>query len=115
MVSENERVRMAAIALENRDLAGFGQLMFDSHFSLAKDYEVSCRELDTIVDFCRSWKGCAGARMTGAGFGGSAIALLEINKLGNFSVELGRHYEKIIGYPPDIFSVKADEGVRSVN
>jgi galactokinase len=77
VLGENARVRRAVEALEKQDLESFGHLMYESHKSLRDDYRVSCPELDTIVDIARTVPGIYGARMTGAGFGGSAIALLE--------------------------------------
>jgi galactokinase len=73
---ENARVRLAVEALRNADLVGLGQLMYESHASLRYDYRVSCPELDTIVDVARVTPGIYGARMTGAGFGGCAIAMV---------------------------------------
>jgi galactokinase len=77
VVEENDRVKLAAKALSNNDLAEFGRLMYASHHSLSTLYEVSGKELDTIVNFCKPNKDVIGARMTGAGFGGCAIALVK--------------------------------------
>ena len=65
-------------------LEEFGQLMYQSHQSLKELYEVSGIELDTIVEFCKDYKNCIGARMTGAGFGGCAIALVDKRNIGEF-------------------------------
>ena len=74
VISENFRVGEAKDALKANDLATFGKLMYASHQSLKDWYEVSGKELDTIVEFCKTYEDCIGARMTGAGFGGCAIA-----------------------------------------
>jgi galactokinase len=114
VVSENARVKDAAIALQTGDLEVFGKLMFASHQSLKELYEVTGKELDTIVDFCKTFPGCIGARMTGAGFGGCAIALIREKDLKDFSEKLLSHYTDVIGYAPDIFSVIAEDGVREI-
>ncbi|HLF45351.1 MAG TPA: galactokinase [Chitinophagaceae bacterium] len=114
VISENFRVGEAVDALNTGQLFTFGKLMYASHQSLKEFYEVSCIELDTIVDFCKSFEGCIGARMTGAGFGGCAIALVEQNKNTGFSEKLTAYYEKIIGIKPEIYQCKAEDGVKSV-
>jgi galactokinase len=77
VVKENDRVHLAAKALNGGNLEEFGRLMYASHESLRTLYEVSGKELDAVVDFCADYEHVIGARMTGAGFGGCAIALLE--------------------------------------
>ena len=114
VISENARVKDAAIALQTGDLEVFGKLMYGSHQSLKDLYEVTGKELDTIVDFCKTFPGCIGARMTGAGFGGCAIALLDKNKGREFSGGLSKYYTDTIGYVPDIFPVAAEDGVREI-
>lgn len=114
VVLENERVRQATAALRNGDLQAVGRLMFASHESLREDYEVSGKELDTIVDFCKSFDGVEGARMTGAGFGGCAIALVQSDKVKAFSDGVTRFYEQQIGYPPGVFLTEPADGVRAL-
>ncbi len=114
VVSENARVNDAAIALQTGDMQIFGKLMYASHQSLKELYEVSGKELDTIVEFCKSHKDCIGARMTGAGFGGCAIALVKKNSLEDFISGLSVHYETEIGYAPDIFPSGAEDGVKEI-
>jgi len=114
VVSENERVKDAVKALKNGDLDFFGKLMFASHQSLKELYEVSGKELDAIVDICKSFNGCIGARMTGAGFGGCCIALVENSKLEDFKEKLMLSYTSKIGYAPEIFSSLAGDGVREI-
>lgn len=115
VVSENARVNDAAIALQTGDMETFGKLMYASHQSLKELYEVTGKELDTIVEFCKSYKECIGARMTGAGFGGCAIALVKKNSLEDFISGLSAHYETEIGYAPDIFPSGAEDGVKEVS
>ncbi len=77
ILTENQRVLMAKRALERDDFSTVGELLYASHSSLKNDYEVSCPELDFFVDIASSVSGCLGARLVGAGFGGSAIALVK--------------------------------------
>jgi galactokinase len=77
VITENERVRSAVEALQKDDFRALGRLLFHSHESLRDDYEVSCPELDLLYEVARSSPGCLGARLVGAGFGGSGIALIE--------------------------------------
>lgn len=115
VISEETRVMRAASALKKGDLKKFGELMYASHHSLQNDYEVSGKELDAIVEFCSGFEDCIGARMTGAGFGGCAIALVEGNKMNDFKEKLTAHYLKAIGQEPDVFPSKAEAGVRQVS
>lgn len=112
VISENQRVKDAVLALQINDLQVFGQMMFASHQSLKDFYEVSGVELDTIVEFCKTYSGCIGARMTGAGFGGCAIALIEQNRIEDFDKELIKHYTSIVGYAPEVFITLPEDGVR---
>jgi galactokinase len=114
VISENFRVSEATKSLGENDLKEFGRLMYDSHQSLKDLYEVSGIELDTIVDFCKTYNDCIGARMTGAGFGGCAIALVKRESLDNFSKELTAYYKNKIGYDPTIFASDIGEGVREL-
>jgi len=111
VVSENERVGQAVQAMTKNDLVEFGRLLYASHFSLQHDYEVSGKELDTIVAFCESYDGCIGARMTGAGFGGCAIALVREDRFDDFADKLSDSYLQTIGYAPEIFAARIDDGV----
>lgn len=114
VVSENARVKDAAIALQTGDMETFGKLMYASHQSLKELYEVSGKELDTIVEFCKSYADCIGARMTGAGFGGCAIALVKKNNIEDFTSGLLAHYQNEIGYAAEVFASEAEDGVRVV-
>lgn len=114
VISENFRVGEAKDALKANDLASFGKLMYASHQSLKDWYEVSGKELDTVVEFCKTYEDCIGARMTGAGFGGCAIALVKKNKFDDFSSKLTSYYGERIGYKPDVFASEIGEGVREL-
>jgi galactokinase len=113
-VTENERVKEARLALEASDLNKFGTLMYASHQSLKELYEVSGKELDTIVEFSSTYKDCIGARMTGAGFGGCAIALVKKESFDDFSQQLIPYYKERIGYEPQVFASIAGDGVREI-
>jgi galactokinase len=112
VISENNRVGVAKDALKANDLIAFGKLMYASHQSLKDWYEVSGKELDTIVEFCKTYNDCIGARMTGAGFGGCVIALVKKNKFEDFSSKLGDYYNDQIGYKPDVFASEIGDGVK---
>lgn len=114
VVEENDRVNQAADFLAAGNLEAFGRLMYASHASLRNLYEVSGIELDTIVEFATAFEGCIGARMTGAGFGGCAIALVETNRMPAFAREITDYYQSRIGYPPAVFASLASEGVRQL-
>ena len=114
VISENFRVGEARNALKVNDLVSFGKEMFASHQSLKDWYEVSGIELDTIVEFCKTYDDCIGARMTGAGFGGCAIALVEKDKFTDFSSKLVGYYQERIGYECDVFASDIGDGVREL-
>ncbi|HET9824472.1 MAG TPA: galactokinase [Chitinophagaceae bacterium] len=114
VISENSRVNDAKAALNERNLKRFGELMYASHQSLKDLYEVSGIELDTIVDFCKSYEHCVGARMTGAGFGGCAIALVKTDKVNDFAEKLSSYYKSKIGYDPTVFASAIGDGVREL-
>jgi galactokinase len=114
VIEENERVKQAATALKTGDLEAFGRLMYDSHRSLRDLYEVSGKELDTIVAFCSGFTGCIGARMTGAGFGGCAIALVHKNKVDDFSARLINDYREKTGYVPSVIISGIGAGVQEL-
>jgi galactokinase len=114
VISENCRVNEAARALSQNELSKFGQLMYASHESLKTLYEVSGIELDTIVEFCKDYKYCIGARMTGAGFGGCAIALIRNDKVDDFITQATNCYTGKIGYAPSVFISNIGDGVKEV-
>ncbi|MFH2111535.1 MAG: galactokinase [Candidatus Bathyarchaeota archaeon] len=92
VVTENQRVMESLELLEDGDVDGFGDLMYDSHESLQNDYEVSCRELDVLVDATLDMRAVAGARMTGAGFGGCTVNLVEEGYVDRFTELIKEKY-----------------------
>ena len=103
VVTENARVLAAAEALEQRDMARFGSLMAKSHASLRDDYEVSCKELDVMVELADKLEGVYGARMTGGGFGGCTVNLVRDDKADEFRERVAREYEYITQLKPEIY------------
>lgn len=114
VVKENDRVSLAAKALNNGDLAEFGRLMYASHQSLKDLYEVTGAELDAVVEFCSGYEHVIGARMTGAGFGGCAIALLRKGKEEDFAKQLTDFYVERIGYPAAIYVSEIGNGASAI-
>ena len=113
-VYENQRTIKAVEALKNNDVKLFGQLMNASHVSLRDDYEVTGIELDTLVE--EAWKvdGVIGARMTGAGFGGCTVAIVEERAIDDFIEKVGKAYEEKIGYAADFYVVELGDGPRKL-
>jgi galactokinase len=112
VINENARVLFAVDALKRGDLKFFGALMYASHESLRDDYEVSCRELDALVEIARRQPGVIGARMTGGGFGGSTVNLVAVGHVEAFVETLAREYEKACGITPHFYVTDAAGGVR---
>ena len=109
-VYENRRTIRAVEALKQGDLAEFGRLMNESHVSLRDDYEVTGRELDTLVEAAWKVPGVIGARMTGAGFGGCAVCLVKEENVEQLIREVGEQYERTIGYPATFYVVEIGDG-----
>jgi len=114
VISEDARVLQAADALERKDLALFGKLMADSHASLRDDFEVSCEELDLMVRLAEDADGVYGARMTGGGFGGCAIALVQADQVKRFKTTVGVEYERATGRAPELYVSSAADGAESL-
>ena len=114
VVTENKRVRDATAALEKADLLTFGRLMAESHISLKDDYEVSCPELDLMVELARQVEGVYGARMTGGGFGGSTVDLVDKRAVEEFRRRVASAYQKSTGHSPQILVSAAAEGAGEV-
>ncbi|MCD8915761.1 galactokinase [Staphylococcus simulans] len=113
-VTENARVKAAYDALEHSDFKRFGQLLNESHASLKDDYEVTGVELDTLAESAQQVDGVLGARMTGAGFAGCAIALVHQSKIKALEEEVTRNYTEKIGYAPSFYHVNIGDGVKSI-
>ncbi|KGP90236.1 galactokinase [Pontibacillus chungwhensis BH030062] len=113
-VYENQRTLNALQALRDKDLNRFGKLMNESHLSLQHDYEVTGQELDTLVEAAWDQKGVIGARMTGAGFGGCAIAIVEADKVSSFIDGVGNVYQDKIGYEASFYVASIGDGAREI-
>jgi galactokinase len=100
--------------LEQNDLRGFGELMAQSHISLRDDYEVSCRELDILVELANQQVGIYGARMTGGGFGGCTINLVEASRTETFRAQMAAAYQQATGLKPQIYISSAADGAAQV-
>jgi len=109
-VYENERTIKAVEALQTGDVALFGKLMNASHISLRDDYEVTGKELDALVDAAWKCSGVIGSRMTGAGFGGCTVSIVETNAVDNFIAQVGKDYKNAIGYAATFYVVDIGEG-----
>ncbi len=114
VVTENARALQAAAALERGDLREFGRLMGESHRSLRFDYEVSCPELDLLVDLAGNQKGVYGARLTGAGFGGCTINLVEAAQVEAVRHSVSRSYQEATGRMAGIYVSEAASGAGEV-
>lgn len=112
VVSENERVLQTVAALQQGDLAQVGQLMNASHESLRTDYEVSSPALDAMVEAMRSAPGCYGARLTGAGFGGCAVALVASGSEQTVADTIYEKYPKAANVWPEVYTSRAAQGAR---
>ena len=113
-VSENQRTIAAKASLQAHDLVQFGELLTASHASLRDDFEVSGIELDTLVETALRQPGVLGARMTGAGFGGSAIALVEKDQVPAVTTAVGDVYTAEIGYQPAFFVAEIVAGTHEI-
>ena len=114
VISENDRVQAAVEALHRDDLSRFGSLMNTSHDSLRDDYAVSCTELDTMVAIARGLPGVLGARMTGGGFGGCTVNLVQVDQVDDVCTALARQYEEATGQAPTLYVSSAAPGVHEV-
>ena len=114
VLTENERVLKAAEALKKNDLTAFGNLMRQSHESLKNDYQVSCKELDLMVEIAKDTNGVLGARMTGGGFGGSTVNLVKRENLGRFKEKIRKDYQRLTGIKPTILVSEASAGASEI-
>lgn len=114
VVTENERTLLAADALRRADMEEMGRLMKLSHNSLRDDYEVSCAELDLLVEIAGNFHDCLGARMTGGGFGGSTVNLVRRDALEEFQGVISREYSRVTNTSPTIYVSDAGEGAKEV-
>ena len=115
VIAENARVLKAAEALEQEDLKTFGELMNESHQSLRDDYEVSCRELDLMVELARKVSGVYGARMTGGGFGGCTVNLVANDHVDEFKRRVAAGYEEVTKLKPAIFVCEPSDAAEELS
>lgn len=109
-ITENLRTVEAAEVLSNDDLEAFGELMNQSHTSLRDDYDVTGKELDTIVAAAQKQDGVYGARVTGAGFGGCGLAIVKEDQVDTFIEAVGKEYKEVIGYAADFYIASPGPG-----
>lgn len=109
-VYENQRTFQAVMALKNQELNKFGRIMKESHISLRDDYEVTGKELDTLAESAWNLDGVIGARMTGAGFGGCTVNIVEKEAVDLFIKKVGNEYQDIVGYRADFYTVDIGGG-----
>lgn len=114
-VFENQRTLHAINKLKQNDLVSFGKLINASHVSLHYDYAVTGQELDTLVETAWQQPGVLGARMTGAGFGGCAIAIVQKDQVENFKQNVGETYKQIIGYDADFYIAEISDGPKELS
>lgn len=112
VVEENARLTDACKALSNGDFVTFGKNMYGSHCGLRDKYQVSCAELDQLVDIARTVPGVLGSRMMGGGFGGCTITLVEKSKVADFENAIRKDYKTPNGDAPEIFEVVIGDGAR---
>jgi galactokinase len=115
VVTENDRVQRAAAALEAGQVGEVGRLMNASHVSMRDDYEISCREIDILVELAGRVDGVLGARMTGGGFGGCTINLVRVAAVDRFADEVGRAYKEATGITPQFLVCRPGAGAGVAN
>ncbi len=115
VITENDRVLQAAAALRAGDVRQFGRCMAESHRSLREDYEVSCPELDRMVEIANQQKGIYGARMTGGGFGGCTINLVDAADTAEFESQIANGYFSATGIHPEIYVCEPSGGAEAVS
>lgn len=114
VIYEHDRTKQAVEMLKAENYEAFGRLLNESHRSLKEDYEVTGFELDTLAETARQQPGVIGARMTGAGFGGCAIAFVENGQVEEAEKSIAAAYEKVTGFKPSFYKATAGEGAREL-
>lgn len=114
VVTENARTIKAVNALRVNNIKRFGELMNESHDSLRDDYEVSCPEIDYLVDCARKVPGVLGSRMTGGGFGGCTVSLVEDTSIDDFRTTLTKKYQEHYNITPEFYVVESGDGAREL-
>lgn len=114
-VYENQRAIKAVAALKENDVETFGKLMNASHVSLRDDYEVSCEEIDILVDLAWATDGVVGSRITGGGFGGCTVSIVKNDAVDNFVETIGAKYEEKVGHKAEFYVVDIGNGAGVLN
>lgn len=114
VVTENQRVLQSVEMLHNNDLEGFGRLMYVSHRSLREDYEVTGKELDLLVELSLECGGVAGARMTGAGFGGCTVNLVRHENVNDLKHLIHKEYVRATGLTPEFYLPRLGAGMKRI-
>ena len=109
-VYENQRTIKAVAALKENDVETFGKLMNASHVSLRDDYEVSCEEIDILVDLAWATEGVIGSRITGGGFGGCTVSIVKNEAVDNFVSTIGKAYAEKVGHEAEFYVVDIGDG-----
>lgn len=113
-VYENQRTIRAVKALKENDIAGFGRLMNQSHISLRDDYEVSCEEIDILVDLAWKIPGVIGSRITGGGFGGCTVSIVKNDAVDTFIDTIGKQYKEKVGHEAEFYVVDIGDGAHVI-
>lgn len=111
-VAENQRTIDAVAALKADNIELFGQLMNQSHISLRDDYEVSCEEIDILVDLAWNTPGVIGSRITGGGFGGCTVSIVKNDAIDTFIETIGTAYKEKVGHEAEFYTVEIGDGAR---
>ncbi len=114
-VAENQRTIEAVAALRANDISRFGELMNQSHISLRDDYEVSCEEIDILVDLAWNIPGVIGSRITGGGFGGCTVSIVKDEAIDTFIETIGQAYAEKVGHEAEFYTVKVGDGARRLS
>ncbi len=110
VITENERTVAMAYALHKKQWAECGRLMYESHDSMRDDFEITCKELDTMVEIAKTLDGVFGCRMTGGGFGGCTVSLVETEKVDAIIAEISSRYQEKTGIEPTAFATRPAQG-----
>ncbi len=114
VVRENERVQAAVEMMRSGDVHTLGKLMFETHHGLSEDYEVSCSELDCLIDLAKENEHIIGARMMGGGFGGCTLNLVSANHIDEVIAEIERKYEQRTNSKPESYRVRVSDGAKKI-
>jgi galactokinase len=114
VITENARVMAAVEAFRVSDLTLFGELMRQAHNSLRDDFEASCKEIDILVELAVKQNGCFGARLTGGGFGGCTVNLVDVNCVESFTKAMRAGYLAATGIEAEIYTSRASDGAHAI-